>query len=127
MTQQPPTQRPTLEAAVSAYLAELEGKNRSAATLTAYRTDLRQFLAWLDETNGTINRPADVRRADIAEYLTYLGRSGQSGVSRQRKLTAIRGLFAYLEAEGIIAKSPARSVAPPTREQREPVALRPDE
>jgi len=48
-------------------------------------------------------------------------------VSRQRKLTAIRGLFAYLEAEGVIAKSPALSVAPPTREQREPVALRPDE
>ena len=127
MTQQPSTPRPTLEAAVTAYLAELEGKNRSAATLTAYRTDLRQFLTWLDETNGTIETAADVRRADISEYLTHLGRSGRSGVSRQRKLTAIRGLFAYLEAEGLIEKSPALNVAPPKREQHEPVALRPDE
>ena len=127
MTQQPITHRLSLEAAATAYLAELEGKNRSAATLTAYRTDLRQFLAWLAETNGAVEGPADVRRADISEYLTYLGRNRQSGVSRQRKLTAIRGLFAYLAAEGLFAKSPALSVAPPKREQHEPVTLRPDE
>lgn len=128
MTDEPtPSPIPSLEAAADAYLRELEGKNRAAATLAAYRTDLAQFLAWLAATNGTINSPADVRRADVTEYLTHLGRAGRTGVSRQRKLAPIRGLFAHLEAEGAIARSPALNVATPKMEQHEPATLRPDE
>jgi integrase/recombinase XerC len=121
------TRQLSLRDAITAYLTELEGRNRSAATLRAYGTDLTQFAAWIEATNGTIETVEDVRRGDIAEYLTHLGRAGCTGVSRTRKLAPIRGLFAHLEAEGVIAKSPAASVAAPKSEWREPTTLRQDE
>jgi len=117
----------TLPAAVARYLRELEGRNRANATLVCYRSDLARFAAWLIETNGAIESVADVQRSDIAEYLTHLGRQGCSGVSRVRKLTPIRGLFACLAAEGIIEKSPAANVVVPKSEWKEPATLRQDE
>jgi hypothetical protein len=44
---------------VTAYLRTLAGANKSASTITAYRTDLAQFVAFLHETNCTIASPAD--------------------------------------------------------------------
>jgi len=41
----------TLEKALAAFGDALLGKNRSAATLRAYRTDILQFMAFLKENN----------------------------------------------------------------------------
>jgi site-specific recombinase XerD len=64
---------------MTAYLRTLSGANASASTITAYRTDLTQFAAFLAETNCAIAAAADVARTDIAEYLSYLGERGLSG------------------------------------------------
>src|SRR5690242_9214084 len=56
----------TLDGALAAFLRAQEGKNRRPATLAAYRTDLTQFVAWLRETNGTIEGPGDIGRYDVA-------------------------------------------------------------
>src|SRR5215212_3435904 len=53
------------------------------------QTDLSQFAHFLGETNCTIITPADIRRADIAEYLSHLADQGISGNTRARKLAAI--------------------------------------
>jgi site-specific recombinase XerD len=39
-----------LEQGLNAFLDALLGKNRSSATLRAYRTDVRQFITFLHET-----------------------------------------------------------------------------
>jgi site-specific recombinase XerD len=64
-----PSATRTLDGALAAFLRAQEGKNRRPATLAAYRTDLTQFVAWLRETNGTIDGPDDIGRYDVAEYL----------------------------------------------------------
>lgn len=71
--------------------------------------------------------PGRVERADLTEYLAALGRQGLSGVSRARKLTAIREPFRFLEIEGVVAKSPANGVETPKRERNGRAWLRPDE
>lgn len=117
----------TLEAALQAFLRALEGKNRSQATVLAYTTDLTQFVAYLHATNLVISHPSQVEKADITEYLALLGNRGLSGVSRARKMAAIREYFRFLEGHGYLGKSPATGVETPKKEKNGRTYLRPDE
>lgn len=123
----PNTDASSIEAALAAYLRTLSGANKSAATITAYRTDLQQFLTFLDETNCAIAGAGDIGRADIEEFLAHLASQGLSGTTRARKLAAIREFFRYLHESGTIAKDPTQAVATPKKERGSRTALRPDE
>lgn len=119
-------QRP-LEIALTAYLRSLAGANKSASTIVAYRTDLQQFLDFLVETNIAVAEPADITRQDVAEYLNVLADQGRSGLTRARKLAAIREFFRFLHDEGVIDKNPTQGVATPKKERNGRNTLRPDE
>lgn len=117
----------TVEEAITAFTTELEAKNRSLATIAAYCCDLNQFAIFLKQTNYTASTVSRVERADISEYLAELGRQGVSGVTRARKLAAIRELFRFLEASGAIHRSPALGLETPKKEKRSRSYLQPDE
>ena len=72
----------TLEKALAAFLDAMLGKNRSAGTLRAYKTDVRQFIAFLKENNVAITGVADVGKVDVLEYLAALARKGLTGVAK---------------------------------------------
>jgi len=117
----------TLEKALDLFLDSLKGKNRSDLTLTAYRTDVEQFISYLHENNIAINSPADIERVDINEYLTFLSQRDLTGVSRARKLSAIREYFRFLEGSEYIDRSPAEHIDSPKREKNGRVFLHSDE
>jgi site-specific recombinase XerD len=117
----------TLEKGLAAFLDSLSGKNRSAATLRAYRTDVRQFLTFLHENNVAITDVGDVGRVDVLEYLAALARRGLTGVARARKVSAIREYFRFLEGLGVIHKSPTTGIDTPKREKHTRQYLRSDE
>jgi integrase/recombinase XerC len=127
MTTTRPTKQPNLDDALAAYLRTLTAANKSAATITAYRTDLRQFLAFLADTNCTIAKPSDVRREDVTAYLADLADRGLSGITRARKLAAIRECFRFLHDDGVIEKNPTQGIATPKKERSGRTTLRPDE
>lgn len=112
---------------MAVFLDALVGRNRSPGTIRAYRTDLTQFVAWLGEANGAIFHAGQVSRADLAAYLTHLGHAGLSGVSRARKLAAIREYYRFLVEHEVITKSPAAGLETPKREHKSRTWLRPDE
>jgi site-specific recombinase XerD len=58
----------TLEKGLATFLNALSGKNRSAATIRAYQTDIQQFIAFLHANNVSIQSPADVEKVD--KYLS---------------------------------------------------------
>jgi site-specific recombinase XerD len=68
------TRTMTLEKGLATFLNALAGKNRSAATIRAYQTDIAQFLSYLHATNVSIHTPADVEKVDVVEYLSSLAR-----------------------------------------------------
>jgi integrase/recombinase XerC len=107
-----------LEESLKAFLRALEGKNRSEATLKAYRIDLYQFIIWLKQNNLAATSPDRIEKADITEYLTFLSRQGLTGKSRARKLAAVREYFRYLLNHELITKSPAEGIETPKREKR---------
>jgi site-specific recombinase XerD len=117
----------TLESTLDLFLRTLDAKNRSQATMQAYRTDLNQVIIWLRETNITIETPADVERLDVTEYLAHLAGRGLSGVSRARKLAAIREYFRFAQLEGLIDRSPVDGIDTPKTEKRARNYLTPEE
>src|SRR5438132_14367197 len=87
----------TLEKGLATFLNALSGKNRTAATIRAYQTDILQFIAFLHANNVSIHTPADVQRLDVMEYLSACAKRALTGIARARKLSALREYFRFLE------------------------------
>ena len=117
----------TLEKGLAAFLDAMLGKNRSSATLRAYKTDVLQFIRFLHENNVAITGVGDIGKVDVLEYLAALARKGLTGVARARKVSAIREYFRFLEGVGVIQKSPTTGIDTPKREKHTRQFLRADE
>jgi site-specific recombinase XerD len=117
----------TLEKGLATFLNALAGKNRSAATIRAYQTDISQFISFLHATNVSIHSPADVEKIDVMEYLSALARKALTGIARARKMSALREYFRFLEGIGVIIKSPTTGIETPKREKNGRQVLRSDE
>ena len=72
----------TLETGLSTFLNALTGKNRRAATIRAYQTDIAQFIAFLHANNVSIQTPAEVEKIDVVEYLSALAKRELTGIAR---------------------------------------------
>lgn len=112
---------------LAAFLRTLEGSNLSPATIRAYQTDVSQCLDSLQRTDMTLRRPEQVQRRHLQDYLACLGARGLTGVSRARKLAAVRGYFRFLEDQEVIGKSPAAGLETPKKERTSRSVLRVDE
>jgi site-specific recombinase XerD len=99
------------------FLNALTGKNRSAATIRAYQTDISQFISFLHANNVSIHTPAEVEKIDDVEYLSSLAKRELTGIARARKMSAIREYSRFLEGVGVIAKSPTTGIETPKREK----------
>jgi integrase/recombinase XerC len=117
----------TLEKGLATFLNTLSGKNRSAATIRAYSTDIAQFISFLHANNVSIHTPADVQKIDVMEYLSALAKRELTGIARARKMSAIREYLRFLEGVGLISKSPTIGIETPKREKNGRQVLRPDE
>jgi site-specific recombinase XerD len=117
----------TFNAAIERFLRTQEGRNRSPQTIRAYRSDLTQLARWLQMDNPLLTDPADVTTDDLHEFLAWLAREGRSGVSRARKLAAIREFFRFLKLGGAIDASPVEGVDTPKLERKGRSYLTPEE
>src|ERR687885_2834503 len=117
----------TLEKGLATFLDALSGKNRSAATIRAYQTDISQLIAFLHANNVSILTPADVQKLDVMEYLSDCAKRALTGIARARKLSALREYFRFLEGVGVITKSPTTGIETPKREKNTRQVLRADE
>jgi site-specific recombinase XerD len=118
---------PRLEQGRQLFLSELRARGVSTHTVLAYATDIRQFIAYLEETNLAADRWDRVERADLTEYLSDLARQGRTGVTRARKLASLRECCRFLAEQGYLLASPAAAIAMPRKERTARVYLRPDE
>jgi integrase/recombinase XerC len=79
------------------FLRALQGQNFSPKTLRAYGDDLAQFLAFVEKNRVDWDSPVRFSRADIEGFMQYLAAQRRTGVTRVRKLAAIRKFFTFLE------------------------------
>jgi integrase/recombinase XerD len=106
---------------ISAFL-EMLAAERGAAdnTLEAYRRDLGDFQGFLSAGNLAI---AGAGAGDISRYMQSISTAGLAPASRARRLSAIRQLYKFLEAERVIALSPAAGVTAPGKSRSLPKTL----
>jgi site-specific recombinase XerD len=117
-----------LAASLTRYLTSLAGRNVSGHTRVAYRTDLSQFFTYLSENDITVDRPEKITATHISDFLSHLSGLGRSGVTRVRKLAAIREYLKYLvDVEKLLPSSPAEKIVRPKKERKQRVFLRVDE
>ena len=93
----------------------------SARTLSGYRRDLDDFLAWLD--SFSITDPARIDSQHVRSYAAHRHRRGLAPKSLQRHLSAIRAWFRFLLREGRVAANPAEGVRAPRVERHLPHTL----
>ncbi|MSM40600.1 MAG: tyrosine recombinase XerC [Geobacter sp.] len=116
-----------MQSAIERFLVYLSSeRNVSPHTLTAYRTDLHQFLDFVRQERGAAATAAAVDHLLIRRYLARLMK-GQMRSTIGRKLAAIRACYRYLVRQGLVERNPAELVSTPKREKRIPYHLTIDE
>lgn len=82
----------------------------SAATLSAYDSDLRQFALWLQEEDKSL---LTVTRSELMTYLAFLMEKRISPRTAARKLSAIKRFYAWLLRERHLTEDPTLLVDAP--------------
>jgi integrase/recombinase XerD len=99
---------------------ELE-RGLSPTTRASYQQDLGLFEAFLKRRRvGALSR---VKPLDVREFLQSLRAANRAPATVARKLAALKGLFRYLEGQGVITRSPTAFIETPRLWQRLPQTL----
>jgi integrase/recombinase XerD len=110
---------------VTAFLEMMAAEKGAAAnTLDAYRRDLADYGAFLARAGVAVTQ---ARRADVSHYLQALSIAGLKPTSRARRLSSVRQLYKFLEAEGAVADNPADGIQAPGKKRALPKTLSVDE
>lgn len=94
-------------------------------TLAAYRSDIRRFFAYLDETG--VGDPAEVGHQVLDDYTAHLRRRGLAATTIRRNQSALRAYFGFLAAEGIVGEDPTGRMVRPAAARKLPEFLSRDE
>lgn len=115
-----------LEEPVERFLAHLRlERGLSRNTALAYRRDLSTFLAFCERRGLAGWQHVD--HGHIREYAAAEHRSGIGARSIQRRLSALRTLYEYLQRERLVQRNPAQDVRAPKASKRLPVTLDADQ
>lgn len=91
-----------------------DGRQLSPNTVAAYRRDLSQFAAFLDEHfGGRAWSWGGVDRLTLRAFLARLSRRGLARRTIARKLSAIRSFYRFLHREEHVEANPARALRSP--------------
>lgn len=102
-------------------------KAASAASQSAYITDIRQFADYLNENGLSLSRLREISFRQINSYLAWLYRQNFAKSSMARKLAAVRAFFRFARLQGLVEDNPALKVHNPKQEKHHPRTLNVDE
>jgi len=95
-------------------------RGASINTLSAYRRDLLDFSGHRAAKSGSAKSAS---RDDIKTYLSVLSRSGVSGSTQARRLSALRQFFGFLYSEGNRKDDPTDAIEAPKLQRPLPKTL----
>ena len=124
MQVQRPTQAPPQGGMLDAYLEWMRARGAAPATLRAYAADLGQLGRWLAAAEVAPER-ADART--LRRYAAHLGTLRYAPATAARKLSAVRGAYAWMQDRGAIERRPAALIPGPRRARTGPATLSGDE
>ena len=101
-------------------------RRRSQQTLQGYRLDLEAYVAYLDTLEGQVTvDTADTE--DIRGWIEAMMDRGNSASSICRRLSAVRSMYRYALARGLVSHDPAHMVRGPKKSRYLPQFVREDD
>lgn len=100
------------------FIDYLKSKDRSPATILAYRSDLDQLVDFLIQKNKVL--PEAIRPDDLDSFRDNLLADKYTPKSVSRKLNAVKTFFRWMVSQNIILSDPSSSVAHPKIENALP-------
>lgn len=101
-------------------------RRRSEQTLQGYRLDLEAYVAYLDTLEGHVTvDTADTE--DIRGWIEVMMDRGNSASSICRRLSAVRSMYRYALARGLVSHDPAHIVRGPKKSRYLPQFVREDD
>jgi len=95
-------------------------KGLSQNTIDAYRQDITRFEEHLESVQKDI---FSATKEDVVAFMESMRRHGYQPSSMGRMLSSIRGLYRYLNYEGLAERDPTENVSSPRRWHTVPKAL----
>lgn len=99
-------------------------RNPSENTVRAYRIDLLDYARWAKRTRVDGLHPA---HRQLRRYLSQLEQAQYSRATVNRRLSAVRTFFQWLNVNGIVSEDPASALSGPKQPHRLPHHLRPQD
>lgn len=93
-------------------------KRYSAHTVSAYRRDLEQFVAFLREFG--LNEPEKATDKVVRRWMMGLMEEGTGPRSVNRKLSSLRSFFRFARIAGVVSTDPTALIDPPKTPKRLP-------
>lgn len=101
-------------------------RRHSEQTLQGYRLDLEAYVAYLDTLEGHVTiDTADTE--DIRGWIEAMMDRGNSPTSICRRLSAVRSMYRYALARGLVSHDPAHIVRGPKKSRYLPQFVREDD
>jgi integrase/recombinase XerD len=122
-----PELRTSMSKSLDDFLAFLSiEKGASANTVAAYRNDLRQLADFIGARPGA-HGWASLDRSAIQDFILDLKQRGYTETSVARKVAAVRSMYSYLSAEGMVPTNPTEGLTSPRVGKTLPKAISPNE
>ena len=99
-------------------------KGLSNNTVSSYKNDIKSFLLWLDKKSFN---PLNINASDANNYVSKLFGDGLKSSSVNRKISAIKSFYIFLQKKKIIMKSPIADIVMPKQEKYLPVSMSEEE
>lgn len=81
------------------------------ATVTAYESDIRRYVAWLCERG--VFHPADIGTQDVEDYVAWMVSLAQGPRSVARRLASVHAWHRFAVAQGVVDGDVSAAVKPP--------------
>jgi integrase/recombinase XerC len=98
-------------------------KRYSPHTVSAYQSDLDQFVSFLNHPDQIVTHPQEISHYQIRNWMVELMNQGLTARSINRKIATLRKYFKFLVMEGELTVNPASKINTPKIPKHLPVVV----
>ena len=96
-------------------------KNASDNTVASYMRDIRQFIAYLSQSETA--SLSEVRHTEICDYVSWMQKAGKSPATVSRSMASLKNFFAFAVLRGVCAQNPVHDIHVEKNERKLPQIL----